>query len=378
MSLIGKFTDWLFGVQQAEQTVQHGSNFDLEALFPNTQFTVYVPEKNKEQVVIVKDPSFKAETIKDFTPTKDLPKFIFRPRTLNEYVGQENAKAQVAINIRKVNELRPVHFLISGHRGCGKTTLAYIIKNELQAVMIERIAKQITNIDDVVNLINEINSYPEDQRVILFIDEIHSLDPKLCEVFYPVMEEFKISGKDVHRFIMIGATTEKHLLIKNNAPMVDRFQVNVELEQYEAGDIEHIIRQYHSQIYSQKKIEDQNFKIISENCKFTPRIAISLLEDNLIEAELTKVFKYKQIIVDGLTKTDLKILRILNENRKPTGEQIPIGARALANMTGIQEKDYIECYEPYLVRKELIIPTSRGRSIGTRGKLLLETLTCSK
>ena len=342
----------------------NSSKFDLgeEHFFEHAKNQVITEET---QSIILKEEAFSASNIKEYPHPSKQKKFLYRPEYLDQYIGQSKAKALVKLNLKKIKELKHVHFFISGNRGCGKTTLAYIIRNHLGAHLIERIGKQIASNDDIVNIVNEINSFPEDKQVILFIDEIHSLKPELCEIFYSIMEQFTICNKNIKPFILIGATTEKHKLLKSNAPMIDRFQVKIELENYNVDDIELILTQVKDQLYKDRELPKDNIKIIAKNCKFTPRIAISLLEDNLIELNIKKILEYHRIVKDGLTDTDYNILRVLYENKKP------IGAKALSNLIGINEKDYLQDYEPFLTRKELIIPTSRGRTLGVKGEKLI-------
>ena len=321
-----------------------------------------------EQTVIVKDPYFKPNQIQSYSNKNESAagkKFIFRPKTLEEYIGQKKAKALVRLNLKKIKELKPVHFLISGHRGCGKTTLAHIIKNSLHAKLIERIAGEIQNPDQVVQLVNEINSSRE-LNVILFIDEIHALKPQLCENFYSIMEDYRIAGRDIKPFILIGATTEKNILMEKVAPMVDRFQVQIELEKYLKEDIVKIITQYKKQLFPNKPLPEGHFDIIAQNSKFTPRIAITLLEDSLVNDNIKHILECHRIIRQGLTDLDLRILKILQENKRP------IGGKSLARMLGIPEKDYTTVYEPYLTEQEYIVPTNRGRVLGKKGEEFLE------
>jgi holliday junction DNA helicase RuvB len=320
-----------------------------------------VNKNNKDITRVIIEPSIlDMDKIGDITTPK-IKKFIYRPQTLDEYIGQSSAKELVRMNLKKIELLKPVHFLISGSKGCGKTTLSYIIRNMLHAKMIERIAKQITCNEEVIDLVNEINRSTE-KNVILFIDEVHSIDPKLCEIFYPMMEDFKISGKNIRPFILIGATTDKHILVKNNAPFIDRFQVQVELTKYTFADIEAIINQCKLQLYPQYDISNEYIHTVAENSKFTPRIAISLLEDGVIEKDINYVLKCHRILYQGLTETDYSILRILKENNRP------IGSKALSQMIGISEKDYNDTYENYLVEQEYIIKGCRGREISAKGK----------
>lgn len=355
--LVHKSMDYIFApLKQTDGTIQ------ITEVTDKTEKELNMGE---EPSIIVKEPYFNPNKIEGYVGEAKTKKFIFRPKTLKEYIGQEKAKALVKLNIKKIKTLKPVHFLISGWRGCGKTTLAHIIKNSIGAKMIERIAGEIQNPDQITDLVNEINNSPE-PYVILFIDEIHALKPNLCENFYSIMEDYRIAGKNIKPFIMIGATTEKNILMNRVAPLVDRFQVQIELEKYSDENIKNIIEQYKVQLFPEKEIAEKHYSIIAKNCKYTPRIAITLLEDNLVEPDIKYVLNCHRIIKDGLTDIDLKILRILEENNRPIGE------KALAQMIGISNADYSSLYETYLISREYIIRTSRGRILGKKGKEFLE------
>lgn len=323
---------------------------------------------SEDRSIIIKEPYFNINKIKEYP--LETKQFIYRPQTLDEYIGQDKAKSLIRINLQKIHELKTVNFLISGKRGHGKTTLAHIIKNHLNAFMIERIASELSNPDQLVEILNSIsyddNSSLRDikENIILFIDEIHGLKPKLCEVFYPILEDYKIGGKCIKPFITIGATTEKNELLKKVAPLVDRFQVQIDLEDYTEEDIILLLRQYITQIYLDKLdlIGDLKYKIIAKNCKCNPRIAITLLEDCLIEPNILKVLHHHRIIKDGLTENDFKILKILERTTRPIGDE------GIAVMSGISKEDYKTIYEPYLCENGYIDRTSRGRIISQKGK----------
>jgi len=323
--------------------------------------------------IIIKDPYFNPTKIRPYVAEGDAKpkKFIYRPELLTQYIGQEKAKELVKLNLKKIKVLKPVHFLISGHRGCGKTTLAHIIKNHLGSEMIERVAGEIQNADQIADLVNEINS-TEREFPILFIDEIHALKPQLCENFYPIMEDFKVAGINIKPFILIGATTEKNILMNKVAPLVDRFQVQVELEKYREKDITTILHQYHKQLFPDKSVPENTYDTISKNCKYTPRIAISLLEDNIVEPDMKKILECHKIIKDGLTDTDINVLEFL----KMVGK--PIGGKSISMAIGISSADYSTVYEPYLVEKQYVIRTNRGRILSEKGTKFLEEHTNEK
>ena len=322
-----------------------------------------------KQTIIIEAPTLNTSKIVAYKPKDKQPakKFIYRPQSLFEYIGQDKAKQLLKLNVKKIKELKPVHILISGNRGCGKTTLAHIIKNMLGAKMIERVAGEIQNPDDIINIINEINTCQE-EWVVLFLDEVHALEPELCEVFYPIMEDFKISGKAIKPFILIGATTEKNVLMKKVSPFVDRFGVQLELERYTEENIVEILTQYKAQLYADKPIPEINLKYIAKNCRATPRVAITLMEDNIIESNISKVIKYHRIVKDGITETDVAILEVLKQNSKP------VGANALAQIVGISQADYQDVYESFLCEQGLILRTSRGRILSDKGIQLLDSL----
>ena len=150
--------------------------------FPNPNAS---KEDNTIKVKLI-EPKINPEDIESSNLHKN---YIFRPKTLEEYIGQEKAKEQIKMGIEIINKLEPIHFLISGKQGCGKTTVAKIIQNLLEAKWIEKIATQIKNEDDVVSILNKINSSIEKQ-VILFMDEIHGIKDTVAELFYTVMEDF--------------------------------------------------------------------------------------------------------------------------------------------------------------------------------------------
>lgn len=293
-------------------------------------------------------------------------KTLFRPETLEEYVGQENAKNIIRLNIEKIKTLKPVHIIIDGDPGHGKTTIAKIIGKILDADWIERIASQIKTEEDIITLFQEINN-SQKQYTILFLDEIHTLQIK-PELFYTAMEDYQIGGVNIKPFILIGATTEKNILAKKARPFLDRFHVHLRLSSYTKEDIIEIIKQYKEKLYPKKKILSSNYDLIAMNCKFTPRIAISLLEDNLVESDFTKILTYRNIVRDGLDIIDIEILKLLYDTRKSIGEE------AISTAIGISKADYKSLYEPYLTRYKYLIRSRLGRIITNKGIELLESL----
>ena len=187
---------------------------------------------------------------KKYTPEEVKPvKFIYRPKTLTEYIGQERAKELVNLTLEKIRTIKPIHILISGTKGCGKSTLANIIANELGfninwtiggAFTMEALQKFLVK--------NQDSKKPQ----ILFVDEIHNLSKEVGEYLYPIIEDFILpEGNNIKLkpFIFMGATTEKNMLMKKFAPLVDRCGADIILEQYTAEDIKNILKQYNDKIY---------------------------------------------------------------------------------------------------------------------------------
>lgn len=314
--------------------------------------------------IIIKYPHFDTDKIIEYTGTEKVNKPLFRPQNLRQYIGQQQAKNTIIMAVEMINQLRPVNLLISGRAGCGKTTILYILKNMLNAHLIYRISNQLSEPNQIIEMVNEINT--TEQLTLLFIDEIHSIKPKLAECFYEVLEDFTIAGKKIKPFVFVGATTNKDELVKKMTPLLDRMQIHITLVDYINEEIKIIIKQYKDQLYPERSIAEENYDIIAENAKNTPRIAISLLLKNLVEPNIFKVLHSSDIIKEGLTSIDFKILGNLLASAKP------IGAEALAQSVKINKQDYLMLYEPYLVGQGYVIRSTRGRTIGEEGKKLIQ------
>lgn len=340
------------------------NNITPEEIIP---ITATEEEQSKPQEVVLKPDSLNLSNIPEYKG-EGAKKFIFRPETLQQYIGQEHAKDIIKLNIKKIKSMKSVHFLISSTKGgVGKTTLAFIISKLLNANMIERIGADFDDpkqIESVLKIINSTEKYS-----VLFIDEIHNLSKINAEkYFYRLMEDFTIQGKQIKPFTIIGATTDKDTIVKKMPPFITRFQVPIELKGYTIEELIILLKQYKNQMFELENVDAEIYDVIAKNCKFTPRIAISLLEDYIVENDINKVLKYHRIIKNGLTETDIKILKTLNSCGKP------IGLENIANRVGTSKGNYRIIYEPFLTEMGYIITTPRGRIIGEEGKKILEGL----
>ena len=315
--------------------------------------------------ITIKENSVDISRIKEYTGNT-FKQFEFRPQKFTQFIGQEEAKERAKTIIKKARRGIKAHLLVKGIQGHGKTVYIEIIAKELGAKLIKRIGKQV-NEDDIINIINEINEAKEDY-IMLFIDETDTMDWKILKIFNPIIESFELAGKKIRPFIFAGATINKHKLLKTNPDTLDRIPHHIDFARYNGSEIIQIIQQYKNQLYPDTNIDYKILNIISQNCKYNPRIAIlSLLEDYIVEKDIEKVLKNHKIIKDGLTETDIKILQVLKDSKRAKG------ANALAMASKLSEKEYTIEYEPYLYEENLIdrIPQ---RVITEKGKELLANL----
>lgn len=314
--------------------------------------------------VVIKDNNVDTSRIKEYEG-EEVPTFEFRPQNFSQFIGQEEAKARAKTIIKKARRGIRSHFLVDGIKGHGKTTFVELLAKQLNAKIIERIGKQI-NEDNIVDIINEINTCPE-KDVVLFIDEIDTMDWKVIKILNPIIEQFKIGGKKIKPFIFAGATINKHILIKNNPDTLDRIPTHIKFTRYNQENIQEIVSQYKRELYPQDKVPFDVLETISKNCKFNPRTSIALLEEYIVERNIDTVLKNSRIVKEGLNNIDIKLLRTLTNSKKA------MGANALAMRVGLSQNEYIREFEPFLVEYGYInrVPS---RIITEKGKTLLETV----
>lgn len=295
-----------------------------------------------------------------------------RPKSLSDFTGQEKIKNNLAISIeaaKKRNE--PIeHILFHGPSGLGKTTLSYLIANEMNKNIRITSGPTIEKVGDLGAILTNLQDGD-----ILFIDEIHRLNKLIEEILYPAMEEYALDlivGKgpsartirlDLPRFTLIGATTRIDLI---SSPLLNRFGITHHLDYYDDKEIERIVTR--SSKVLGVEIEEGAAEKIAQSSRQTPRISNKLLRRvrdfaevrgcGIINREaVEETFKHLEIDSYGLDPTDRKILRIIIEKF----DNNPVGLSTLsASMS--ESKDTIESvYEPYLLQLGLLIRTPRGR-----------------
>ena len=300
-----------------------------------------------------------------------------RPKSFDEYIGQENLKEKMSISIKAAQKRNMVvdHILLYGPPGLGKTTLAGVIANEMKANLKITSGPILEKAGDLAAILTSL-----EENDILFIDEIHRLNSTVEEILYPAMEDGELdiiigkgpSAKSIRielpPFTLIGATTRAGLL---SAPLRDRFGVSHKMEYYNENEIKSIIIRG-AKILGVKINEDGAIEI-SKRSRGTPRIANRLLKrvrdyceikGNGTIDKLSAKNALDMLGVDGngLDDLDRNIINSIIENY----DGGPVGIETLSLLLGEDRRTLEEVYEPYLVKIGFLKRTNRGRVVTSK------------
>lgn len=294
-----------------------------------------------------------------------------RPLNFDEYIGQEKIKQNLKVFIGAAKKRAEVldHTLFYGPPGLGKTTLAHIISNEMNANIKITAAPMIEKAGDLAAILTNL-----EEGDVLFIDEIHRLSSSIEEILYPAMEDFRLdiiigSGPaaqtikiDIPKFTLIGATTKAGMI---SAPLRDRFGISFRLEFYSPDELASITQK--ASLKLNKSIDKDASLEIAKRSRGTPRIALRLLKRirdfaDINDEENISLNRAKTSLDElgvnelGFDELDLKYLGILFEANKK-----PLGLNTISAALSEDEGTIEDVIEPYLLANSYIQRTAKGR-----------------
>jgi holliday junction DNA helicase RuvB len=305
---------------------------------------------------------------------EDSPENSFRPLQLDEFIGQKQVRENLSIFVEATKKRGDAmdHVLFYGPPGLGKTTLAQIVARELGVGFRATSGPVIVKAGDLAALLTNLQPYD-----VLFIDEIHRLNPAIEEILYPAMEDYQLDliiGEgpaarsvriDLPPFTLVGATTRSGLI---TTPLRDRFGIPLRMNFYDVEELEEIVRRG-ARIMNMEMTQDGAHEI-AKRARGTPRVAGRLLRRVRDFATVAGVSPIDAACADGalnrlevdhrgLDEMDRRYLKCICDNYGGG----PVGVETMAAALSEQRDTIEEVIEPYLIQQGLLMRTPRGRML---------------
>lgn len=302
----------------------------------------------------------------------------FRPKSFAEYIGQKKVVQNIELMIEsaRIRGQAMDHVLLSGPPGLGKTTLAYLMAQELGVQLHVVSGPAIDKKGDLAATLTNLSP-----RDVLFIDEIHRLPIVVEEILYSAMEDFRLDiliGQgasartmqiQIPPFTLVGATTRSGLL---SSPLRDRFLAHCHFDYYEVEDLQQIVER--NTVKMRLPYSASSLLLLAKRSRGTPRLANRILRrvrdfilvsgaKELGEFEVLKALDLMEIDELGLDAVDRKILQVMANYYKGG----PVGIEALSATLSEDKQTIEDVYEPFLLKQGLIIRTPRGRVLSDKG-----------
>jgi len=294
---------------------------------------------------------------------------MYEPKNLTEFIGQTEAVNQVSLVLEaaKAQGIACPHMIFFGNPGLGKTAMGKLIAGMMDSKMYYCIGKTFNPQKELVRL---------EWKDILFIDEIHRVQPAVEEIMYEPMSDWHMTMPDglygtsieIAPFTLIGATT---LLGKVTKPLRDRCRLNVHFQPYPNISLARILVQ--AALKNELKITKAVPMLLAKMSRGVPRIALRLLEmcqdivivhdyDGVVTANtVDEMSTLLEIDADGLAKDDIAYMKVVLESNRP------IGNKAIAKTLSVDDKTVSEVIEPFLIEQGYVLLTSTGRVLTGKG-----------
>jgi Holliday junction DNA helicase RuvB len=312
-------------------------------------------------------------------PEDDELERSLRPRRLDDFIGQERVKEQLAIALEATKRRGEAldHVLLAGPPGLGKTTLAFVVREELGVGIRTVAGPALERKGDMAAILTSL-----EERDVLFVDEIHRLNRAVEEILYPALEDFRLDivvGQgpaartltlDLPPFTLIGATTRTGLL---TTPLRDRFGITYRLDLYAPDELARIVRR--SARILGVEVAPEAAEEIARRARGTPRVANRILRrvrdvaevrhDGVVTLEVAReALALLEVDGHGLERIDRELLAAIV--KKFGGG--PVGLSTLSVALGEEPETIEDVYEPYLLQLGLIQRTPRGRIVTELGR----------